>query len=96
LHAKCQIPNATKCNLKGQFLGLLPVTEDTEGKKRIFTKDAIMLDPMIGTSTCGLCNATLESETKLREHQRMAHRGRGNEESPQAAAVVEPSEDREA
>ena len=55
-----------------------------------------MLDPMIGTSTCGLCNATLESETKLREHQRMAHRGRGNEESPQAAAVVEPSEDREA
>jgi hypothetical protein len=55
-----------------------------------------MLDPMIGTSTCSLCNATLESETKLREHQRMAHRGRGNEERPQAAAVVEPSEDREA
>lgn len=54
-----------------------------------------MLDPMIGTSTCSLCNATLESETKLHEHQRMAHRGRGYEERPQAAAVVERSEDRE-
>ena len=72
------------------------MTEDTEGKKRIFTKDAIMLDPMIGTSTCGLCNATLESEAKLREHQRMAHRGRGNDEGPQEAVVVEQSEEREA
>jgi hypothetical protein len=52
-----------------------------------------MLDPMIGTSTCRLCNATLESDTKLREHQRMAHRGRGNEERPQAAVVAEQSED---
>jgi hypothetical protein len=52
-----------------------------------------MLDPMIGTRTCSLCNATYESDTKLREHQRMAHRGRGNEERPQAAAVVEQSED---
>jgi len=55
-----------------------------------------MLDPMIGTRTCSLCNGMYESDTKLREHQRMAHRGRGNEERPQAAAVVEPSEDREA
>ena len=53
-----------------------------------------MLYPMIGTRTCSLCNGTYESDAKLREHQRMAHRGRGNEERPQAAAVVEPSEDR--
>jgi len=54
-----------------------------------------MLEPMFGTSTCSLCNATYESDTKLREHQRMTHRGRGIEERPLAAAVVEPSEDPE-
>jgi hypothetical protein len=54
-----------------------------------------MLDPMIGTSTCCLCNTTCESDAKLREHQRMAHRGRGNEERPQAAVVAEPSENTE-
>jgi hypothetical protein len=48
---------------------------------------------MIGTSTYTLCNTTHESYDKLREHQRMAHRGRGNEERPQPVAVVEPSED---
>lgn len=78
--------------VKGHFLSQLPVAEDVSRKKRIFRKDATMLDPMIGTSTCSLCNATLESDTKLREHQRMAHRGRGNEEKPQTAAVVERSE----
>jgi hypothetical protein len=79
--------------VKGQFLSQRPVAEGIAGKKRIFRKDATMLDPMIGTSTCSLCNATLESDTKLREHQRMAHRGRGNEERPQAAVVAEQSED---
>jgi hypothetical protein len=79
--------------LKGQFLSQPPVAEDISDKKRIFRKDATMVDPMIGTRTCSLCNATYESDTKLREHQRMAHRGRGNEERPQAAAVVEQSED---
>jgi hypothetical protein len=54
-----------------------------------------MLDPMIGTSTCTLCNTTHESYDKLREHQRMVHRGRGNEETIQPPAVVEPSEDSE-
>jgi hypothetical protein len=51
-----------------------------------------MLNPMIGARTCSLCNGTFESDTKLREHQRMAHRGRGNEEMPQATAVVQQSE----
>jgi hypothetical protein len=54
-----------------------------------------MLDPMIVTRTCGLCNGTYESDTKLREHQGMAHRGRGNEERPQAVIVAEPSEETE-
>jgi len=49
--------------------------------------------PMIGTRTCSLCNGTFESDTRLREHQRMAHRGRGNEERPQEAVAAEPSED---
>lgn len=49
----------------------------------------------IGSSTCTLCNALYESDAKLREHQRMSHRGRGNEEGPQAAAAVEQSEDPE-
>jgi hypothetical protein len=51
-----------------------------------------MVAPMIGRRTCSLCNATYQSDTKLREHQRMAHRGRGNEERPQTAAVAEPRE----
>ena len=71
------------------------MAEDKSGRKRIFGKDATMLDPMIGTSTCSLCNATCESDAKLREHQRMAHRGRGNEERPLAAPVVEQFEDPE-
>jgi len=93
LRAKCEIPKATKCNLKGQFLRLIPVAEDITGKERIFGKDATMLDPMIGTSTCSLCNSTYESDTKLREHQRMSHRGRGNEEKPPATAVGVQPED---
>jgi hypothetical protein len=48
-----------------------------------------MPESAIGASTCSLCNASYESHSKLREHQRMAHRGRGNEERPQAAAVNE-------
>jgi hypothetical protein len=55
-----------------------------------------MLDPMIGTRTCSLCNGTYESDTKLREHQRMAHRGLGNKEMPQAATVVKQSENNRA
>ena len=48
-----------------------------------------MPEPVIGASTCSLCNASYESHSKLREHQRMAHRGRGNDERTQAAAVDE-------
>ena len=81
--------------LKGQFLSQLPVAWDISGKKRKFRKDATVLEPMIGTSTCSLCNGTYASDTELRLHQRMAHRGRGNEERPPAAPVVEPSEDPE-
>jgi hypothetical protein len=55
-----------------------------------------MLNPMIGMRSCSLCNGTFESDAKLREHQRMAHRGRGNEEMPQAAAVVQQSENNRA
>jgi hypothetical protein len=52
-----------------------------------------MLYPMIGSRTCSLCNTMHESDAKLREHQTMAHRGRGNEERPQAAVVAEQSEE---
>jgi hypothetical protein len=52
-----------------------------------------MLQPATGLTTCKVCNASYESETKLREHQMMAHRGRGTEESPQEATVVAQSED---
>jgi hypothetical protein len=57
-----------------------------------------MPESAIGTNTCSLCNASYESHSKLREHQRMAHRGRGNEERTQAAAVdeqLQQSEDRQ-
>ena len=52
-----------------------------------------MLQPATGLITCSVCNASYESETKLREHQSMSHRGGGTEERPQAAAVVVRSED---
>lgn len=93
---KFQIPKTTELNLRGQPLSRLIVAEDMSVKKRIFGKDGTMLNPMIGARTCSLCNGTFESDTKLREHQRMAHRGRGNEEMPQATAVVQQSENNRA
>lgn len=51
-----------------------------------------MLQPATGSITCSVCNASYESETKLREHQSMSHRRGGTEERPQAAAVVVQSE----
>ena len=82
-----------KCNLKGQFLNPHTLAEDLSGRKRSFRKDLIMREPVIGSSTCSLCNASYASDTKLREHQMMSHRGSGIEERPQAAGVVEQSED---
>jgi hypothetical protein len=52
-----------------------------------------MLQPANGSITCSACNASYESVTMLREHQRMAHRGGGNEEGPQVAADLVQSED---
>jgi hypothetical protein len=52
-----------------------------------------MLDRMSGARTCSLCNATFESDYKLREHQRLAHRGRSYEEKPEATVVAEQSKD---
>jgi hypothetical protein len=54
-----------------------------------------MFDPMIGTSRCTLCGSTYESYDKLREHQRMAHRGLSNEDGPQAATLVDRPENPE-
>jgi hypothetical protein len=54
-----------------------------------------MREPVIGSSTCSLCNASYASDTKLREHRMMAHRGNGVEERPQGVGVVEQSEDRQ-
>ena len=79
--------------LNGQFLSQLTVAEVISGKKQRWRKDATMLQPANGSITCSACNASYESDTKLREHQRMAHRGGGNEESPQVAADVVQSED---
>jgi hypothetical protein len=45
-----------------------------------------MLQPATGFNTCSECNASYDSETKLSEHQRMSHRGRGTDEKPQTAA----------
>jgi hypothetical protein len=51
-----------------------------------------MLQPAKGSNTCSECNASYDSETKLRDHQRMSHRGRGTEEKPQAAADAAQSD----
>jgi hypothetical protein len=68
------------------------VAEEISDKNGSFRKDAAMLQPARGSITYGACNASYESETKLRENQRMAHCGRGNEERPPAAAGVEQCE----
>jgi hypothetical protein len=90
---KCQIPNAIKCFLKSHFPSFLTVAEGMSGKKPRFRKDAIMLQPATGWVTCGEYNASYESETKLRDHQRMSHRGGGTEEGRLAAAGVVHPED---
>ena len=51
-----------------------------------------MLQSATGSITCSQCNASYESETKLREHQRMSHRGGYTQEKPQEAADVAQSE----
>jgi hypothetical protein len=51
-----------------------------------------MLQPVTGSNTCSECNASYDSESKLREHQRMSHRGLGTEEEPQSAADAAQSE----
>jgi len=68
------------------------VAEDISGKMQPFRKDLTMRHPVMGSSTCSLCNASYESYAKLREHQMMAHRGTGVEERRQAAGVGKPSE----
>jgi hypothetical protein len=55
-----------------------------------------MRGQLVGSSTCSLCNATYRSDNELREHQRMSHRGRGNEEKIEAAAVAEQAEEHQA
>ena len=52
-----------------------------------------MLQPVMGSATCSECNASYESEAKLREHQRTSHRGRGVEEEPRTASDSGLSED---
>jgi hypothetical protein len=52
-----------------------------------------MLQPATGSITCSECNASYESESKLRDHQRMSHRGAGIEERSQTATDAVKSED---
>jgi len=61
-------------------------------QKRKFRKDVTVL-PVPGSIICSVCNASYDSQTKLRDHQRMAHRSGGTEGKPQATAVVVQSED---
>lgn len=51
-----------------------------------------MLQPATGSIACSVCNASYESESRLREHQSVSHRRGGTEERPQAAANVAQSE----
>ncbi len=67
--------------------------EDMSGKERRLRKDANMLQSATGSIICSVCNASYGSETKLREHQKIAHRGGGIEERPRAAAEAAHSED---
>jgi hypothetical protein len=43
---------------------------------------------------CTVCNASYESETKLRDHQKMSHRGYGAKENTQAADIKQPEDPR--
>jgi hypothetical protein len=50
-----------------------------------------MLQPAMGWIQCSACNASYESETKLREHQRMSHRGGASAGEPKTEpSVVQP------
>jgi hypothetical protein len=54
-----------------------------------------MLQPVTRRITCSTCNVSYELETRLRDHQKMSHRGGITEETPQATADVVQSEDRQ-
>jgi hypothetical protein len=92
LQVKYQIPNAIEGFLKSHFPSFLIVAEGMSEKKPGFRKDAIMLQPVTGSATCSECNASYESETKLREHQIMSHRGQGTEEKPETTEDITQSE----
>ena len=40
-----------------------------------------MLQPATAWMTCSVCNASYDSQTKLREHRRVAHRDMGSQEA---------------
>jgi hypothetical protein len=52
-----------------------------------------MRQPATGSSVCSVCDASYESETKLREHLTMSHRKRGNEQESQTSVDVAQPED---
>ena len=55
-----------------------------------------MFQPATGYITCSKCDASYESEIKLREHQMVSHRGGGIEEGPQTTTDEVKSEDLQA
>jgi hypothetical protein len=47
-----------------------------------------MLQPVTGYIRCSVCNASYESETKLREHEAMSHRRGGSTQVQETEAVA--------
>jgi hypothetical protein len=52
----------------------------------------MMLQPATGWMRCTACNASYESESKLREHQKTFHRGSDATEKAKTATVPVRSE----
>jgi hypothetical protein len=54
-----------------------------------------MLQPTTGSIICSACNAAYESLSKLRDHQRVSHRGAGIVERPITEGVSVQAENPE-
>ncbi len=65
----------------------MPCPSDCEARGAKFKRGTMMLQPATGWIRCNACNASYESELRLREHQKTFHRGSDATEKAKTATV---------
>jgi len=70
-------------------------SSERQGNTLKVRKGATMRQAPAGLIICSQCNASNESEAKLRDHQRISHRGAGIPQELQAPKDMRKPEDRQ-